>query len=791
MRLLLTFLLLGVFGLPMIHAQECNEKITGRVLSIITNEPLSFATVQVIGTENGAIVGDDGHFVINDVCEGELDLEVRFVGYKSVVHHHDPHHAEPIIFLAPDEALLESIVIEEELNAHELKSLRSKSIYIENSESLGSNSGEIFSKTSGVSTLRTGQNVVKPMVHGLHSNRILIINNGVRHSYQAWGTEHAPEIDPTQINRLRFVKGASTVRFGSDAIGGVILFDAEKPSYNSDLNGSVSAGYQTNGRAYSMEGTVGAGGERTAWSLGINGTKQGDLKAPNYNLTNTGKNEFGFSGSGRLHFSWIDLDLYANHYQQELGILRGSVNGNLEDLSNAIGAEEPNETKDFSYNITTPRQETNHTLVRLVSSIYLGNQQLDVQYAFQQNDRREFDIRRGTNNERPAINLRLISNSLDIDWDHPSKGKWVGTYGLQMFTQDNDNIPGTNTIPFVPNYNTTNIGLFGIESLNIGNTSYEAGVRFDFLNLDVRGRDSRNDIYRDNLNYYNFTFTGGIVHEFNEMVSFRTNIGTAWRAPNVGELYSFGKHQNIIEFGLWRYELFEENDSISTRSVLANDQKEVPSERGLKWIASLNVNHSHVEFEVTPYVNWIQNYIYLRPYGLTNTVRGTFPYFIHDQTDAVYSGVDIDIRNTWNDLTSTEIKASYVHAKDVVNNQYFLGVPPFNVQFDINRKIGPLTLTVSPSWTSRQFNEPPVISADEFVNAEIIPFNQFSTFDFLPAPDGFFLLDASVGYERENLSVRIAGDNLLNNSYRRYTDQSRYFSDDLGINIKLFASISF
>lgn len=34
-----------------------------------------------------------------------------------------------------------------------------------------------------------------PVIHGLHSNRILILNNEVRQEGQQWGADHAPEID--------------------------------------------------------------------------------------------------------------------------------------------------------------------------------------------------------------------------------------------------------------------------------------------------------------------------------------------------------------------------------------------------------------------------------------------------------------------------------------------------------------------------------------------------------------------------------------------------------------------
>jgi iron complex outermembrane receptor protein len=95
---------------------------------------------------------------------------------------------------------------------------------------------------AGVTTLQTGSSISKPVIHGLHSNRILIMNNGVRQEGQQWGSEHAPEIDPFIATRLSVVKGAAGVRYGSDAIGGVILVEPEELPFDKSLSGEAECG---------------------------------------------------------------------------------------------------------------------------------------------------------------------------------------------------------------------------------------------------------------------------------------------------------------------------------------------------------------------------------------------------------------------------------------------------------------------------------------------------------------------------------------------------------------------
>lgn len=80
------------------------------------------------------------------------------------------------------------------------------------------NLGNLLTHISGVSALKTGNNIAKPIIHGMYGSRIAILNNGVKMEEQEWGVEHAPNIDPMNYQHIDVVKGASTLKFGSDAI---------------------------------------------------------------------------------------------------------------------------------------------------------------------------------------------------------------------------------------------------------------------------------------------------------------------------------------------------------------------------------------------------------------------------------------------------------------------------------------------------------------------------------------------------------------------------------------------
>ena len=55
--------------------------------------------------------------------------------------------------------------------------------------------------------------------------------------------------------------------------------------------------------------------------------------------------------------------------------------------------------------------------------------------------------------------------------------------------QDNNNIPGTQRIPFIPNFNNLSAGVFGISKFNVGKFSIDAGIRYDYRYYQVSGYD--------------------------------------------------------------------------------------------------------------------------------------------------------------------------------------------------------------------------------------------------------------------------------------------------------------
>lgn len=81
-KLLVLFAILLGLG---VNASAQSGRIVGTILEAGTNEPLTGATVQIVGTTQGGAADFDGNFRILNVRSGTYTLEFRFIGYQAQI----------------------------------------------------------------------------------------------------------------------------------------------------------------------------------------------------------------------------------------------------------------------------------------------------------------------------------------------------------------------------------------------------------------------------------------------------------------------------------------------------------------------------------------------------------------------------------------------------------------------------------------------------------------------------------------------------------------------------------
>jgi iron complex outermembrane recepter protein len=99
-------------------------------------------------------------------------------------------------------------------------------------------------------------------------------------------------------------------------------------------------------------------------------------------------------------------------------------------------------------------------------------------------------------------------------------------------------------------------------------------------------------------------------------------------------------------------------------------------EQSTKVSVTVQKKFSQFSFEINPYINHIQGYIFLKPVGFESTIRGAFPVYEYHQTNARLLG--IDVQSHWNISKQLEhsFLLAYVNGKDRILNIPLIDMPP-------------------------------------------------------------------------------------------------------------------
>lgn len=799
MKQLITLLFsIAFWGSTFGQANDCNFSIKGNVLDETTHQAIPYVTVKVDDSNIYTSTDIDGNFLIEGLCTPSATLIISCFGYcDAVCKHTHEHENAPHIYLKQEVQGLETVTIEaSKRNEEGTSSIAQTQINTEDLKLFTTGSiASAISGVQGVTFTSTGSNIQLPVIHGLYGNRILILNNGMKHGFQNWGTDHAPEIDVSSANSITIIKAAAGVRYGPEAIGGAININPDPLHLLEPMYASIGTSYETNGRGINTNFKTGAGFQKWSYFLNGNYTKIGDRHAAEYMLTNSGKEEKAFSFGTRFHGKKIDAKLYYSFVDQNLALLRSSIAESGNAFIEAINSDKPRYIKPFSYTINEPNQLTTHHFLKTeVNWYYTDNARLVFRMGNQLNKRKEFDVRRNSN--LPIIDLDLITHDYQLEWNHPSFAGLNGLIGFQFFTQNNDNNPGTNTTAFIPNYNSKRYSFFIVESKKQGDHIFEFGLRYDHENNDVRGRESSQRVFKDNYTFSNTTASIGYVRDLPNHSFFRSNLGAAWRTPNMAELYSFGQHGFKNSYGLLRY-YYDENGKLKTDRVITMAESNIEPERGYKFTNEFQTNIGKNRHTVTTYANYIENFIYERPYGIIGTFRGPMPVYIFAQSDAVFVGTDYNWERDWTSELQGNFGLSLLWSQNVSRNEPLINQPPISTNYKITwskEKLGVFTnsiFSINTRYTFEQFNAPRTVKPEDIIDGkeEVTP--ESPIFDFKDAPAGYLLLDFAWRAEYKNLELGVTINNLTNTAYRDYLNEMRYFADDMGRNFMISLRYSF
>lgn len=748
------------------------NSLKGKITEASSGELLIGASVFINELKTGVSSDIDGEYIIENIPSGSYLIEVRYIGYKNLVRKVTiDGQTDQDFALEPAVSELSELVVTGVAQATELKEspviikpISAEALHGQSSQNLI----DALRNVPGVNQVTTGASISKPVIRGLGYNRIVTLWNDIRQEGQQWGDEHGIEMDEYAIDRVEIIKGPGSLLYGSDAIAGVVNFLPAKSLPKGQVRTSLSSNYQSNNNliGYSLANEGNKGGLQ--WSGRFSNKFAGNYtNTYDRKVYNSGFREFDGSLFLGLAKKWGYSHLTLSTFNQRVGIVEGErdeegrfikivpdIHGDIEEVTTT--------NKDLKgYGIGFPYQDIHHFKVVSNNNIILGKSSMRVDIGFQKNRRKEYADPLHPDEEELYMDLNTLNYS--VKYRLPSKAGWESTVGIGGMLQENTN-KGEEYL--IPDYGSWDLGVFALSQKALSDKiTIAGGLRFDIktMNTERLVLEEEGVKFEGFEKFYdNFSGSVGVSYRPDNENTIKFNISRGFRSPNIAEIGSNGKHE-----GTFRYEY---------------GNKDLKPEVSHQFDIGYFLNTDHVTLEVTPFVNLIQDYIFLEK--LTSTIGGdSIPdledpgsvAFRYNQGNAtLYGGeVFLDIHPHPLDWLHIENSFSFVRAiqtgqPDSLRNLPFIPAPNYKGGLKAYfSKVG--------GWFENayaRFGVEHYFTQDRF----------FAAYETETATPAYTLLNAGVGGDinafshdsKAKLSLFLSVENLANIAYQSHLSRLKY-----------------
>ncbi len=620
--------------------------IRGTVRDTKAHDPIPGASVYIPDLKKGTLTDAEGKFNLDNLPRGRFLLQFKFLGYGTAVKLIDVGRDVDVdIALNSSAVELSEIVISGISHTTELKK-NPIPIATLDREWLNKNASinmiENIAHEPGVYQVSTGVAISKPIIRGLGSNRIITIYDGVRQEGQQWGDEHGIEIDEFSVDRAEIIKGAGSLLYGSDGLGGVINFLSSNPVPEGSIETRLISNFQSNNGMFANS-IMNTGNEKGFNWLGRASHKSANTYRNDYDgyVFNSGFNETNFGLSAGLNKSWGSSQLSFSSFNQKVGLVEGvrddqgkflrsiNINGSAEEvpLSDDESKTSP---------ISIPNQNIEHQKLSSTTSLYYRETKLQINLGYQKNVRKEYgDV---LTPDVPDLFFDLKTASYNVTIFLPAFRKWDISFSTSGMKQQNKNRGLEFTIPA---YTMLDGGAVLFAKRNFNSLDIAGGLRMDYrkistdaLYLDEANLPTPDESQNQKFNagqtaFQNYSASAGLTYQFSEFIALKFNTSRGFRAPNISELTSNGIHEGSLRYEYGNFAL--------------------KPETSLQADVGFLYSSPHISAEVSLFQNRISHYIYIQKLLAKDgndsipETDNPFPAYTYTQGRARLSGGEFSI----------------------------------------------------------------------------------------------------------------------------------------------------
>ncbi|RXG29862.1 iron complex outermembrane recepter protein [Leeuwenhoekiella marinoflava DSM 3653] len=679
-----------------VYAQH-TQHIKGNVIDASTLRPL--AGVTLVGHNAYAVSDETGAFVLKTVGDSAV-FKVSHLGYETLEFKPHATTASPVLLkLKSSSTALATVSVSGKTQERMHSENATVSIAVDE-EFLDANREnslmQTLNKIPGVSTMNIGSGQSKPSIRGLGFNRVSVVQNGVKHQAQQWGSDHGLEIDQYGIEEIRIIKGPASLLYGSDAIAGVVAIQPAKIPERNSFNGSVNLLTETNTDLYAVSAGMQSRGQNWFYRGRLTYRDYADFKVPTdqinyenyiFNLHNQDlRNTAGKEADASLSLGYVSPTFRTETFFSTVSAKNGF-------FANAHGLEVRNSSIAYdasNRDIDLPFHQVNHIKIINNSTLNLDAHRLHVDLGYQHNQREEHSepVPHGYMPKPSGSRERVFTKntySLNVK-DVVSWGAHTVSAGINTEFQNN-NIGGWGFL--IPAYDRFTLGGYVFDHMALTeNLHLQGGLRYDAGYLDTQSHfdwyrsprtnadGSTSQVYaqraRDQqLNFGSFSGSLGVSY-IHKNTTYKLNIGKSFRMPLAHELASDG-----VNYHMYRYE--RGNLNLDPESSYELD-------------AEVRHDSGRYRFSVSPFVNLFDNYIYLNP---TAAYYESLQIYEYTQAAVFRAGGELTAGIDLLPNLSLDASAAYVYSRQTSGPKDGFTIPfspPFSTLFSVGYGIKDFSL---------------------------------------------------------------------------------------------------
>lgn len=573
--------------------QSFAQSISGVVIDSETKEKVPFAKVVAVDFNVAVQTDENGQFEIQGKFPTKIILRITLSSYESITE--EISTSEFItISLQPVHYSIEEVKItasKNELKRNIVSYVELKSIE-ELNELPKSSLGQMLETIPGVYNLSTGPGISKPVIRGLQGTRVLTLLNGVRLEGQQWGGDHGLGIGELGVGTIEILKGPASLQYGSDALGGVLYLsneDYEKQGHHAITAASLFES-STMGTVNSL--LYNGATKKIRLLAGGRYASHADYQVPNKEFVYNSRFQ---DANAKFALGWHSgkwvSDIRYDWSRSTIGI-PGHDHEHVEDFLDEHAHEDAeSEHAEFFTDVQKrkhilPVQHLSNHIASWENKFVLSKHTIQFITSFTMNQLTEYD----ENKDEAELLINTYNIPYKLAIETRLKKNVSLTYGLQGMFLTQRNGPEAEE-RLVPNANQSDNGLYFVTTWKIKQLILQGGLRADLRSVQSYSDEKFTDPFSKVYSGYNFSL--GANYTISKKHILRLNATSGFRIPHLSELLSDGEHH-----GTYRYELGDIN---------------LKTERAIQLDLSYEYEGEHLSFMINPFVNSIQDYVFIQP----------------------------------------------------------------------------------------------------------------------------------------------------------------------------------